>query len=107
MADGWGRQILATGMRPEGWSSELVVAEGVPDWLTVAVGCSDADGDAPAVLGVTLGSWTPDLAAKVPDGTRVVIATDCDRAGDKYADRITRTLDGRCECRRWRGPWAE
>ena len=102
LSDGWGRQLIATGRRPEGWRGEMVVAEGVPDWLVVATNYSDSDEDAPAVLGVTAGSWTLEIASRVPDGTRVVIATDPDEAGDKYAQKIAATFQGRnCELRRW------
>ena len=103
MADGWGRQILTTGGRPDGWAGELVVAEGLPDWLDVATNYSDSDEAAPAVFGVTAGSWTPEIAARVPEGTRVIIATDPDEAGDKYAQKVGATFQGRdCELRRWR-----
>ena len=103
LAEGWGRQIFATGRRPEGWGGELLVAEGLPDWLTVATRHSDADAEAPAVIGVTAGSWTAELAARVPDGSRVIVATHNDGAGDRYAGGIVATLTYRCEVRRW-GP---
>jgi len=103
MADGWGRQILATGRRPEGWGGELVVAEGMPDFLSWAITFSDADEAAPAVLGLTAGSWTPDLAGRVPDGTRVILATHADAAGDRYAAAVAATFAGReVEVRRWK-----
>ena len=104
MADGWGRALLASGRRPAGWSGVLLICEGLSDWLTAATAFSDADPDAPAVMGVTSGSWTAEVAVRVPDGTRVVLATDPDKAGDKYAMHIARTLAGRCEWRRWKGP---
>lgn len=104
LADGWGRQILGTGSPPDGWRGELVIAEGLPDWLSWCVVCSDGDEDAPAVLGLTAGSWAEALAARVPDGTRVVIATHADAAGDRYAAGIAGTFSGRkVEVRRWAG----
>ena len=86
-----------------GWGGELVVAEGVPDFLSWTTTCPVADESAPAILGVASGSWTSDLAARVPDGTRVVIATHHDGAGHRYAQTIAGTLAGRCEVRRWEG----
>ncbi|MBI3072895.1 MAG: hypothetical protein HYY84_12330 [Deltaproteobacteria bacterium] len=80
----------------------LFVAEGVPDFLTQATGWSDADEDAPAVIGIVAGSWTPEIAARVPDGTEVVVATHADDAGDKYAEIIRGTLVPRCRLQRWR-----
>lgn len=81
----------------------LWVAEGLPDFLTLACNWSDADDDAPAVLGVIAGSWTEALAARVPDGCEVVIATDPDSTGDKYADRIAETFAARpgVRVKRW------
>lgn len=103
LAEGWGRQFLATGRPPEGWGGELVVAEGLPDWLSWCVTCSDADEAAPAVLGLTAGSWTAEVAARVPDGTLLVIATDHDAAGDGYAAKVVATFQGReVEVRRWK-----
>ena len=103
LAEGWARQILAMGQRPEGWCGELVVAEGVPDFLSWATTCSDADQDAPAVLGLTAGSWTPELSARVPDGTRAILATHSDAAGDRYAATVAATFQGRkVEVRRWK-----
>ena len=101
LADGWARQILATGQRPEGWGGDLLVAEGLPDFLTVATAHSDANEDAPAVIGVVAGSWTAELAALVPDGSRVIVATHKDGSGDGYARDVVATLWGRMEVRRW------
>ncbi len=43
---------------------------------------------------------TAELAAKIPAGVRVVIATDPDGPGETYARRIAATLAGRCELMR-------
>ena len=103
LADGWGRQILTTGGRPDGWAGDLVVAEGLPDFLSWATSSSDADSTAPAVLSVTAGGWTAEIGARVPSGTRVVIATDHDAAGNKYAATVAATFQGRkVEVRRWK-----
>lgn len=104
MADALGRLLLAGEARE--WPRLLVaVAEGVPDWLALCSHYSDADEDATAVLGIVAGSWTSDLAARIPAGAVVTLATDADPAGEKYAQRIAETLHGR-ELRRWTPPRA-
>lgn len=104
MADSLGLEMLKTGKRPGWWQAEaafrVVIAEGEPDFLTWATRSSDADELAPAVLGVIQGSWTGELAARIPSGSKVIVRTDPDPAGDKYAETINRTLAGRCEVRR-------
>jgi hypothetical protein len=99
MADGFGRWLLATGQRPEWWLAgrelRLVVAEGETDFLGWATQWSDAAEFAPATFAVVSGSWCADVAARVPDGTTVVIATDNDKAGDRYASTIVDTFTGR------------
>jgi hypothetical protein len=82
----------------------LVVAEGAPDFLTWATNWGEACEDAPAVVAVAAGSWTAELAARVPDGTNVTLATHPDKAGDRYAQEVARSLSGRCSLRRWRPP---
>jgi hypothetical protein len=78
----------------------LLVAEGVPDFLTWATHWGDAAENAPAVLSVISGSWSDTLAARVPSGTTVTIATHNDAGGDKYASQIASTL-ARCDVRRF------
>jgi hypothetical protein len=99
MADAFGRWLLATGQRPEWWHAgrelRLVVAEGETDYLAWATQWSDAAEFAPATLAVVSGSWCANVAARVPDGTTVVIATDNDKAGDRYASAIVDTFAGR------------
>jgi hypothetical protein len=72
------------------------VAEGEPDFLTWATRFSDADEAAPAVLGVVSGSWTTCIADRMPDGARMIVRTDHDEPGEKYAHTIQMTLRGRC-----------
>jgi hypothetical protein len=101
MADALGRVLLTSGKRPEGWPDgvplRIVVAEGEPDFLTWATRFSDADEAAPAVLGVVSGGWTDGIADRLPDGARVTIRTDHDKAGERYAHGIRTTLRGRCK----------
>jgi len=76
---------------------QVVIVEGLTDWLSWGP-------RALPVFGVTAGSWTPAIAAKVPDGSTVSIRTDNDLAGDKYAAGIVNTFAGRpaVQLRRWR-----
>jgi hypothetical protein len=100
MADGLGRALLASGKRPDFWPQALplriVIAEGEPDFLTWGTAFSDGDETAPAVIGVVSGSWNARIAERVPDGSRVIVWTDHDLAGEKYAVSIRETLSTRC-----------
>lgn len=89
----------------DAWDGRVIVVEGEPDFLTWAQHAPDAT-RTPAVFGVWSGSWTPDIAARIPDGSPVVIRTHHDRDGDKYAHAVTTTLQGRCRVFRSR-PLAE
>lgn len=80
-----------------GWPAiPLVISEGEPDFLTWASRNSDGDEEAPAVLGIVAGSWTEALAQRIPLGTTVVLRTDFDDAGDRYALQIFKSLRERC-----------
>jgi hypothetical protein len=105
LADGLARQVLAAGAAPEWWADrplELVITEGEPDYLTWAMRYGSSAGleRAPAVIGVCSGSWSPELAARIPDGARVSIRTHRDDAGNKYAASISATLVRRTTCTR-------
>ena len=91
------------------WSGLVAVVEGEPAlWHAAdprrARRAADGGLDLPAVLGVVAGSWTAELAARIPTGARVLVATDLDRAGQSYAARIAATLTDRCQVRRMRRP---
>lgn len=119
MADRLGQLLLADapladGSHASAWVQRcgLWVVEGLPDFLTAASQWSDADEDAPAVLGIVSGSWTPELAARLPNGCRVVLALHPDTAGEQYVRRIHETLDerqrrGEVRLSRWRPEHAE
>lgn len=85
------------------WSAgppQIVICEGATDFLSWSCAFSDADQDAPAVFGIASGSWTPEIAAKIPNGSRVTVATDADRTGNGYAAKIGRSLVARVDlCR--------
>lgn len=85
-------------------ASEVWICEGEPDFLAVAT--SWPAEAAPAVLGIGEGWWTPELAARIPDGSTVVLATDVDGKGEGYAQGVVATLAararaGRVTLRRW------
>lgn len=92
LADGFAVSMLETGKG----ARRVLIVEGEPDFLTWATRFSDADLDAPVVLGVLSGAWTPELAARVPSGARVIVRTHHDASGDKYAEQINATLRERC-----------
>lgn len=76
--------------------NDLVVTEGVPDFLSWATRWGDAAEGAPAVLGIVSGSWSEEIAARVPDGTQVVVRQHADKGGAQYTARVVETLAGRC-----------
>jgi len=85
MANKAARFLLCSDL-PELRGLRVVVAEGETDWLAWATT------NALSVLGMVSGSWSADIAARIPNGATVVIATDADAEGDKYAAKITNTL---------------
>ncbi len=105
MADELGRIMLRAGSAPDWWPKHepfrLVVVEGEPDFITwaTAQGASRF-----AVLGIESGSWSEEIASRVPNGTFVSVRTHLDAAGNKYADRIYRSLAQRCRLARRRNP---
>lgn len=99
MADAFARNLLLGAHMK---ACDVLVAEGVPDFLAWATRWSDAAENAPAVFSVLSGSWTPEIAARIPSGSRVCVATHEDRDGDKYAATIHATLADRCTLVRFR-----
>jgi len=100
MADGPALELLR-GDAGTAWcvahGAGLLVAEGVPDFLaySCAWGPDKPDGWR-AVVGIVAGSWTAELAARVPSGTSVAVATHDDDAGHRYASAVRTTLEARC-----------
>lgn len=71
----------------------VLFVEGEPDYLTHAT----RDYEIPtAVIGLLSGAWNADFAKRVPSSARVIVRTDHDKAGDKYAEEVSRSLRGRC-----------
>jgi hypothetical protein len=71
----------------------VVVTEGEPDFLTWA---TREGALSYAVLGTGSGMWSEAIADAIPDGSTVIIRTDQDDTGDRYAERIAESLRGRC-----------
>jgi hypothetical protein len=92
--------MLATARAPEGTRARVVVTEGDPDFLTWATRYSDASEDAPAIFGVVSGSWSTEFAERIPVGSKVIVRTHADVAGDGYARLVQRYFEGRCDV--WR-----
>lgn len=72
-----------------GASADLVwIGEGGPDFATLATLLPEHV----AVIGIFSGSWTRELAAKIARCSRVVLATDADGPGRKYAREIAASV---------------
>jgi hypothetical protein len=67
----------------------VVVAEGEIDWLSWAL-----LGDADATFGVAQGSWSAGIAARIPAGSRLVVALDVGADGrpDAGSERIVASI---------------
>ena len=108
LADTAGRAMLCGGRRE---LRRVCIVEGETDFLTLATVDPRALllrgqlaprrlDDGVAVLGVYAGAWPAGaigaaLAARVPDGARVVVATDPDDAGERYCQTVADTLIAR------------
>lgn len=73
-----------------------VIAEGESDFLRVRTEDPRPallPGSAPfAVFGIVSGAWMPEHAKRIPDGAHVIVATDDDPEGDRYASKIGETI---------------
>lgn len=95
-AEACARQMLKGNLAPLKW---LVISEGEPAYLAGVLAFSDADEDAPAVLGIESGAWTDAIASRIPDGLKVVLDVDADEQGEKYANQVIDSLTARCDVR--------
>lgn len=79
-------------LQGQGGPGQVVIVEGIPDWLTCAVAWPLLP-----VFGITAGSWPNGAAhaARIPDGSKVIIRTDGDPTGVKYAGNIQESFAGR------------
>lgn len=83
------------------WDGRVVIAEGETDWWTLAAHPrrherARAEGKTHAVFGVVAGSWSDAVAARIPSQAQVVVWTDLDSAGDRYAETVRASLASRC-----------
>lgn len=72
--------------------SGLVIVEGGPRFLAWASRFDPKADDAPPVIGIFSGAWRPAFARRVPKGTRVLVVTDFDDAGDRYFEAVRASL---------------
>ena len=79
-------------LRGESVGGWIVISEGEPDFLTACQTYPDA-----AVFGVYRGKdvWTVEIAARIPDGSKVALLTDPDAAGRGYRRTVIRSLGNR------------
>ncbi len=88
--------------------TKIAICEGGPDFLVLSTQWPDDLGW--AVFGVVSGSWTQDIADRIPSGAHVVIWTHTDNtrnkrgkaiegSGQLYAIKVARTLAARCDVR--------
>lgn len=99
MADTMGQEMLKAGRWPEWATTEprLIIAEGEPDFLTAALTTPLHQCPTCAVFGIFSGSWCKEIANRIPDKTKVLIWTDDDAAGRKYAKTIAESIGDRCQ----------
>lgn len=80
---------------------QVMVCEGEPDFLTIATEPSLAG---VPLLGMVSGSWTGEIASRIPDGAEALVMTHNDKAGDGYANEVNVTIGHRCTVLRARVP---
>ena len=85
LADDMGQAWLAGTASP----ARVLITEGESDHL---VACQWKMPVPTARIGIVSGSWTPALARKCRPGLPVLVWTDRDAAGDKYAAEIAKSL---------------
>jgi len=71
----------------------ITVAGGAADFLDWATSYGDPS---PAVLGMIPGTWTHDMAARVPAGYRIIVRAHQNPIAQRYAQRISELLGRRC-----------
>jgi 5S rRNA maturation endonuclease (ribonuclease M5) len=85
------------------WDGRVIIVEGETDlWAMSTVSGRANNGSSYAVFGHMAGAWTAAHAARIPDGARVLVATDDDDAGNRYFETVKATLRHRCKVGRER-----
>lgn len=107
MADGMAHALLSGAQRhgEASWDGRVVVCEGEPDWWSWAANenrllQARTTGKTYAVFGIVAGSWSTEIANRIPDQSTVIVRTDQNPAGDRYAQSIYDTLSKRCILKR-------
>ena len=85
--------VFETQRRTVPWPT-VNLAEGEPDFLLDALLAPHLP---VPVLGLWSGSWTADIAARIPNAPTFVVSTDADERGYKYARDVRASFDGRIE----------
>lgn len=81
------------GKWPAGRAPRVVVVEGETDWLTwLSRRRTLTD---PALIGVYSGAWLPAHSAALPPASIVIVRTDDNDAGHRYAEAIARASNSR------------
>jgi hypothetical protein len=75
--------------------AQVTICEGESDFVGACI-----DWPQSAIIGVWSGSWSDDIARRIPDGSRVDVLTHPDAAGEGYAELIAKSLGARCQV--WR-----
>ena len=95
LANEVGRHLLRTGDWPDNSSwRTVIIAGGAIDFLEWSAAVQI---QAAAVLGIVPGSWTDELAARIPDGCRVMVRAHSNPITGRYAHRVQAALHRRCE----------
>ena len=81
------------------WPAEItwrtvIITGGAADFLEWASAVADG---APAVLGIIPGSWSRELASRIPRGSRVIVRAHANPIASRYAHRVQDALGRRCE----------
>ncbi|HZL19240.1 MAG TPA: CHC2 zinc finger domain-containing protein [Polyangia bacterium] len=104
MADALARQLLERGSLPDFWPKgielQIAILEGEPDYLRWATSWPEEHLTAPGIFAIVAGSWTPQIAARIPNRADVSILVHHDAAGEKYTDTIVASIRGRVTLRR-------
>jgi hypothetical protein len=112
MAGQHGRQVLLSGPvrslhRIENY--QLKIYEGEIDWLRAVGNGEDCEVEYRmhlsgfrGAMGIVSGSFTRDIACRIPAHSTVVLCTDDDEAGDKYAADIAELLGTKITVERFR-----
>jgi hypothetical protein len=95
MANEIGLRLLERASWPgdSSWRT-VILTGGAVDFLEWS---SAVRGQGPAVLGIVPGSWTEQVASRIPDGTRIVVRAHKNPIAGRYAHRVQEALASRCE----------